>query len=313
MSVRFNYSGSRLLCLRRKENPIVYELHHQENKGIELADEGYINSCTMKSCTFAGSGDEFAISGSDDYNIYVWKMPSDNFDTTVQAHMILKGHRSIVNHIRYNPLTCCLASSGVEKVIKFWSSSRFPNSVGGLTDDGSTRDKFSTDFIRRMYPSNQFMTRTTSGQRSTEEDTNMLAFFDLLVERERAGWSSMDDSEDSESDDDHSNEFMFDTSSSSSSSSSSYSYDEESSFSSTSAEGDGAVAGPSGWNPSTTIQIGPHLMSLVETSSDEEQRTPLPTPSNQRETDPLQFRTVDRRKKQYRQRRSSASSSSSSS
>ena len=185
--------------------------------------------------------------------------------------------------------------------------------MGGLTDDGSTRDKFSTDFIRRMYPSNQFMTRTTSGQRSTEEDTNMLAFFDLLVERERAGWSSMDDSEDSESDDDHSNEFMFDTSSSSSSSSSSYSYDEESSFSSTSAEGDGAVAGPSGWNPSTTIQIGPHLMSLVETSSDEEQRTPLPTPSNQRETDPLQFRTVDRRKKQYRQRRSSASSSSSSS
>lgn len=28
--------------------------------------------------TFAGSGDEFAVSGSDDHNIYVWKLPSDN-------------------------------------------------------------------------------------------------------------------------------------------------------------------------------------------------------------------------------------------
>lgn len=33
-------------------------------------------------------------------------------------HMVLFGHRSIVNHVRYNPQRGLLASSGVEKVIK---------------------------------------------------------------------------------------------------------------------------------------------------------------------------------------------------
>jgi hypothetical protein len=32
--------------------------------------------------------------------------------------MVLYGHRSIVNQVRYNPQKCLLASSGVEKIIK---------------------------------------------------------------------------------------------------------------------------------------------------------------------------------------------------
>lgn len=28
----------------------------------------------MKSCTFAGAMDEFVLSGSDDFNLYVWKV-----------------------------------------------------------------------------------------------------------------------------------------------------------------------------------------------------------------------------------------------
>jgi hypothetical protein len=32
--------------------------------------------------------------------------------------MVLKGHRSIVNQVRYNPSYDLLASSGVEKMIK---------------------------------------------------------------------------------------------------------------------------------------------------------------------------------------------------
>lgn len=32
--------------------------------------------------------------------------------------VVLYGHRSIVNQVRYNPQRCLLASSGVEKVIK---------------------------------------------------------------------------------------------------------------------------------------------------------------------------------------------------
>jgi DDB1- and CUL4-associated factor 5 len=32
--------------------------------------------------------------------------------------MVLYGHRSIVNQVRYNQQKCILASSGVEKIIK---------------------------------------------------------------------------------------------------------------------------------------------------------------------------------------------------
>ena len=43
---------------------------------------------------------------------------ADHTDTQVHAHMVLRGHLSIVNNVRYNPSTCCLVSSGVEKNIR---------------------------------------------------------------------------------------------------------------------------------------------------------------------------------------------------
>lgn len=38
------------------------------------------------------------------------------------AFMVLKGHRSIVNQVRFNPHTYMICSSGVEKVIKVGQS-----------------------------------------------------------------------------------------------------------------------------------------------------------------------------------------------
>lgn len=40
--------------------------------------EHYYNSCTMKSCCFAGDNDQFVLSGSDDFNLYMWKIPESN-------------------------------------------------------------------------------------------------------------------------------------------------------------------------------------------------------------------------------------------
>jgi len=34
------------------------------------------------------------------------------------AHMVLRGHRSIVNQVRYNKASALIISSGVEKIIK---------------------------------------------------------------------------------------------------------------------------------------------------------------------------------------------------
>lgn len=66
---------------------------------------------------------KFVVSGSDDFNIYVWEVPDDWADhdkvlTVGRAFMVLHGHRSIVNQVRFNPETHMLLSAGVEKVIK---------------------------------------------------------------------------------------------------------------------------------------------------------------------------------------------------
>ena len=64
--------------------------------------------------------------GSDDFNIYAWKIPihsetNQPTKTIKRADFVLKGHRSIVNQVRFNPVFNCVASSGVEKKIKLWS------------------------------------------------------------------------------------------------------------------------------------------------------------------------------------------------
>jgi WD repeat-containing protein 22 len=90
----------------------------------------------MKSCTFV---DDIVLCGSDQWDIYAWKLPEDKDTDSMQiidqsnsyfaisvekvdeAFTILKGHRSIVNHIRYSPQNNVIVSSGVEKIIKCWS------------------------------------------------------------------------------------------------------------------------------------------------------------------------------------------------
>lgn len=74
MSVRFNSTGTQVLALRRRLAPILYTIHCSDPV-VEFYHQDYYNSCTMKSCSFAGEGDEFVLSGSDDFNLYMWKIP----------------------------------------------------------------------------------------------------------------------------------------------------------------------------------------------------------------------------------------------
>lgn len=76
MSVRFNSAGTQILALRRRQAPVLYAVHSPEPVA-EFYHQDYYNSCTMKSCTFAGEGDQFVLSGSDDFNLYMWKIPQD--------------------------------------------------------------------------------------------------------------------------------------------------------------------------------------------------------------------------------------------
>lgn len=48
--------------------------------------------------------------------------------------MVLRGHRSIVNQVRFNYTHNLIASSGVEKIVKLWSPFPLPEDRGGKTE-----------------------------------------------------------------------------------------------------------------------------------------------------------------------------------
>ena len=57
MSVRFNQMGTRLVALRRRLPPVVYNIQSSA-AAVQFDHSGYYNSCTMKSCCFAGDRDQ---------------------------------------------------------------------------------------------------------------------------------------------------------------------------------------------------------------------------------------------------------------
>ncbi|RZF44998.1 hypothetical protein LSTR_LSTR001959 [Laodelphax striatellus] len=155
MAVRWSGDGCRLVALRRRLPPVLYALHSAAHVA-QFDHPGYFNSCTMKSCCFAGLNDQYVLSGSDDFNLYMWKVPAgDQKGVWVpSAHLVLVGHRSIVNQVRFCPENNLIASSGVEKIIKI---------------------------IDHDY-----------SHESMDEDPRMMAFFDSLVQREIECWTSDD-------------------------------------------------------------------------------------------------------------------------
>lgn len=194
MSVRWNSTGTQILALRRRMPPVLYGVESPEDLA-QFDHPGYFNSCTMKSCCFAGYDDEYVLSGSDDFNLYMWKIPplENKGQWVSSAHIVLGGHRSIVNQVRFNPDNNLIASSGVEKLIKVWSPFHLPLSSGGLelhSLSNKRRRVFShEEYITLVMRSGQIISHDYS-QESTKEDPRMMAFFDSLVQREIEGWSS---------------------------------------------------------------------------------------------------------------------------
>lgn len=117
--------------------------------------------------------------------------------------MVLYGHRSIVNQVRYNPQRCLVASSGVEKIIKLWTPFESEGWKGSISEEAigpdNPRDIFShEEYVSLLNASGQNMTHDYSNQ-NTMEDPRMMAFFDSLVQREIEGWISNDSDSDKSS------------------------------------------------------------------------------------------------------------------
>jgi len=184
MSAKFSPNGSQIFALGRRMNPVLYDISSPK-AFVEFDHPGYFNSCTMKSGTFGA--ENLVFSGSDDFNIYGWKVPTltevnQPTKSIKRADFVLKGHRSIVNQVRFNPVFNCLASSGVEKKIKLWSPFDITN------DDV---DKRGPSFSRRIHrrEDHSWMVTNSSNlidceHESVEENPKMLAFFDSLVQRD---------------------------------------------------------------------------------------------------------------------------------
>lgn len=111
--------------------------------------------------------------------------------------MVLHGHRSIVNQVRYNAQKCIIASSGVEKLVKLWRPFETEDWKGSLMEEvngcDNQRDVFSHDeYASLLYASDNNMAHDYTHQNTTE-DPRMMAFFDSLVQREIEGWNSSED------------------------------------------------------------------------------------------------------------------------
>lgn len=95
MSVRFNTHGTQVLALRRRLPPILYNTQCEDSI-CQFYHADYYNSCTMKSCTFAGDNDEYVISGSDDFNLYMWRV-TDADGKDICAFVQLKHFNTTTN------------------------------------------------------------------------------------------------------------------------------------------------------------------------------------------------------------------------
>jgi len=206
MYVRWNMSGNKILGLRRRLPPVLYRIE-KPGSIAQFDHPGYYNSCTMKSCCFGGPDDEYVLSGSDDFNLYMWAVPKEGDQTewVGRAHQVLQGHRSIVNQVRYNHSRGVIASSGVEKVVKLWSVLPLPDSEDIAKSRKEERERRQD---RRVYSHEEYiglvlrsgsMISHDYSSESTEENPRMMAFFDSLVQREIEGWDTSDGTEDTES------------------------------------------------------------------------------------------------------------------
>ncbi|KAI6186465.1 hypothetical protein M3Y98_00135500 [Aphelenchoides besseyi] len=138
---------------------------------VTFNDPEFQNQITMKSCLFMD--DDTLLCGSDQWDIFAWKVPSDNEVRHVSdSYSILRGHRSIVNHIRYSSRNSLIVSSGVEKIVKCWSPFEMPDCA---------RDPVRREIINSIPDS--LMYNYAGHDDDTEEDLHTLHQFDYYLER----------------------------------------------------------------------------------------------------------------------------------
>lgn len=85
---------------------------------------GYCNNETdIKEAAFFGNNDAYIVAGSDDGRAYIWNKATGKLVNAIVAD------ESIVNCVRPHPIDSCLATSGIEDVIRLWSPTGDPDTA----------------------------------------------------------------------------------------------------------------------------------------------------------------------------------------
>ena len=135
-------------CIFKKK--FVKKEYEQSVKSFDFIRR-YCGHCNMntdiKEANFFGCKDEFIVGGSDDGAFYIWDKYTTNIVKAVHADY------QILNCVQPHPTICMLATSGIEKNVKLWSTSgKVSRDVEALETRCSQNQKhISTDPLEAMY------------------------------------------------------------------------------------------------------------------------------------------------------------------
>ena len=192
MSCSFTRDGRHLSALRGQRLPPALYACDRHAPVVLFDHAEFANTCTLKDACFAGTRDQYFVSGSDDFSLFVWRIPlEDAGDDTGKtqlvsdAHLKLVGHRSIPNQCRYNGKYHLLASCGVEKLVKLWSPYEVQGEsrTGGLTgapNEYRPARKLYTN--KDLFTSTTTTTTTTTTRSSNEEADRALDLVQMNYE-----------------------------------------------------------------------------------------------------------------------------------
>ncbi|GMT10713.1 hypothetical protein PFISCL1PPCAC_2010, partial [Pristionchus fissidentatus] len=210
----WNKNGTKFAYLRAGGAPVVYDF--REGSIYKLNTGAYKNAHTIKSIEWID--DDWFLTGSDDYNIYGWNtkdlpdkadqglippvQSEERFnlilkeDAPIQPQVVMTGHRSIVNHVRFSHKYQFVISSGVEKILKVWNTRWFPYSRDRpkLRKRGAAEDTGDEDCYPTSSPTRGNGERRR--RRRTDESPRMLRYFDSIV-----GYNDADSMDGNDSDD----------------------------------------------------------------------------------------------------------------
>ena len=107
---------------------------------------------------------QYVVSGSDDFRVYVWKIPNtcrntqpfmdkEDKEVNLLPHLILPGHQTTVNHACYSKVHHVLATSGLERITKVRECSLCICTLQGfIWREGNPPLKISNCFIIKFLP-----------------------------------------------------------------------------------------------------------------------------------------------------------------